>query len=141
MNTYRPKYFTIQELVDPETYSALGDRAWLVLDVRMVITIDQLREKLGSAYINDWHLGNAGHNFRYRGFRPPGCTIGAPLSQHRFGRAADMTFLDYSAEAARKYILANRSEFPFLTTLESGVAWTHLDTRDQGSDDIILVNP
>lgn len=137
MTTYRPRYFELQELVDPETYEKLGARSWIVLDPRAVITLDQLRARFGYCTVNDW---NTGGELRYRGFRSPQCKVGADRSQHRFGRAFDCTF-ETSAYVVREYILANRKEFPHLTTLEDEVSWVHFDVRDHGGSGIQLVKP
>lgn len=137
MITYRPKHFDIRELVDPETYEKLGSNAWIVLEPRAVITLDQLRDRFGRCTVNTWHLGGT---LRYRGFRPPQCTVGAALSQHRFGRAFDCSF-NASAHAVREYILANPQEFPHITTLEDEVTWVHFDVRDHGGPHIKLIKP
>lgn len=135
--TYRPKHFQLQELVDPETYEKLGSNSWIVLDPRAVMTLDQLRARFGICTVNNWVSGGA---FRYRGFRPPQCDVGAKLSQHRFGRAFDCTF-NASAYAVREYILANPHEFPHITTLEDEVTWLHFDVRDTGRPGIMVIKP
>ena len=137
MNYYRPKHFIIQELVPPEVYSVLGDRSWLVLDPRILVSIDQLREQFGPCTINNWHEGGSLH---YRGFRPSDCTVGAHLSQHRFGRAMDCSF-NASAPVVRQYIMEHRDQFPFITRLEDEVSWVHCDVADHGDDDILLFKP
>lgn len=137
MITYRPKHFALKELVDPETYAKLGDRAWIVLDPRALATLDQLRKRFGSCTVNNWHSGGA---HKYRGFRPPQCTVGAALSQHRFGRAFDCSF-NTSAHVVREYVLDNWAEFPYLMTLEDEVSWVHFDVRDHGGAGIQLVKP
>lgn len=137
MITYRPRHFELRELVDPETYRWLGERAWWVLDPRALATLDQLRDRFGPCTVNNWH---ADGDFRYRGFRPPGCAVGAALSQHRFGRAFDCTFRE-TAQEVREYIRAHRAEFPFLTTLETDVTWLHFDVRDTGTQDILIIRP
>ena len=41
------KYFLVEELVDEEVYSILGDNAIRLLDNRLIETIDKIREILG----------------------------------------------------------------------------------------------
>ena len=137
MNFYRPKHFKIQELVPPEVYNSLGERSWLVLDPRIVVSIDQLREHFGPCTVNNWHSGGTLH---YRGFRPSDCKVGAQFSQHRFGRAMDCSF-NASAPIVREYILANRDKFPFITRMEDDVSWVHIDCGDHGDDDIQVFKP
>lgn len=143
---YRPKYFVIGELVPPETYAVLGDNSWFVLDPRAVITLDQLREEFGPCLVNNWFL-KPDHTDRqgvplysYRGFRPSTYTGGAPLSQHRFGRAFDCTFKQ-PAEEVRQAIMKDPEKFPFLTALEADTIWVHFDVRDHGEDGIKIFKP
>ena len=50
------KYFTVEELVDEETYDLLGDQAIKLIDERLIKTIDAAREILGVPLIcNNWH--------------------------------------------------------------------------------------
>ena len=137
MNTYRPKHFTIQELVPLETYQLLGDNSWIVLDIRAVMTLDQLRDYFGPCTVNNWSRGG---NLQYRGFRPKDCTVGAMNSQHRFGRAFDCSF-NSSADKVRQDILDNRSQFPYLSALEDEVSWVHFDVRDHGDESIKVFKP
>lgn len=138
MITYRPKFFALEELVDPDTFKALGARAWLVLDPRALATLDQLRATFGACTVNTWNSGGA---LKFRGFRPPACKVGAAYSQHRFGRAFDCDVSNLAAEDVREHILANPDDFPYLTTLEARVSWLHFDVRDHGGKGIKLVFP
>ena len=138
MNTYRPKHFQLEELVPPETIDALGQNAWIVLDPRALVTLDQLRAAYGPCTVNNWHIGG---NLRYRGFRPTECTVGAHHSQHRYGRAFDCSFQGKTAQVVRESIMSDTTHFPYLTTLESDVSWVHFDVRDHGSEKILIVHP
>lgn len=135
MITYRPTHFTLQELVDPDTYESLGQKAWLVLDPRALTTLDRIRARFGPCTVNNW---NDGGRFKYRGFRPRYCIEGAPFSQHRFGRAFDL-HSNTPAHEMREYILSNRDEFPHLSTLEVDVDWLHFDVRDHGGHNIKMI--
>jgi len=46
------KHFKIQELVPPAVFDARGERAWELLDERMLITLDKLRERYGPVTVN-----------------------------------------------------------------------------------------
>ncbi|MCD4818645.1 MAG: hypothetical protein K8S23_08125 [Candidatus Cloacimonetes bacterium] len=124
---YSCKYFKIEELVPKNIARKYGERAWQFLDERALITLDILREKFGKIKINDYLFGGSN---QYRGFRPPNCTIGADLSQHRFGRAFDCIFLEVDVEVVRTFILENPDEFSFINALELDVSWLHFDTRN-----------
>jgi hypothetical protein len=137
---YRCKHFEIYELVTPDIFSARGDAAWELLDPRLLITVDAVRERFGRTIINNWKSGGQYHE---SGLRVFGTSTGAKLSQHFFGRAADCK-LDIAPADACAYILSHRDEFPYLTTMENTTAtptWLHVDVRNNATPDIRIVNP
>ena len=86
---YKCSNFKIQELVDPETYDSQGENAWSLFDTILLSTLDRIRDRYKvPVTVNNWHL-KVPNPFRYRGFRPPNCTEGAPMSMHRFGKAGE----------------------------------------------------
>lgn len=138
---YRPANFVVQELVPPDVYQALGDRAWELLDYRAVFTLQQLRDHLGPITVNNWHTGGS---YKESGLRSPFTNTGAKFSQHKFGRAFDCKFRNYTPRQVADYVLARPSEFPYLTTIENPDAtptWFHFDTRNHGRQGVWIVNP
>lgn len=130
---YKTKYFSLQELVHPEIYAARGERAWELLNPGMLKTLDALRDKFGPMVINTWHSPKliAAYGFRDdSGMRPFDAQEGAPWSAHKFGLAADCIFTKTTAEEVRKYVKANRHEFPYITAIENKVSWFHFDCRN-----------
>lgn len=141
MNTYRCKHFIVQELVGPEFFAKWGDRSWEWLQVPMLVTLDQVREKFGPVTVNNWHSGG---QFHESGLRDFSTATGAGYSQHKFGGACDMKFGSVTPAEASAYILAHRADFPFLTTLEDVTVtktWLHGDCRNHGKPDIWVVVP
>ena len=51
--TYKCDYFAIHELIPPSVYEARGEKAWELLDDRLLKTIDTLRDRFGPATINN----------------------------------------------------------------------------------------
>ena len=141
MSNYRPASFQLQELVPPEIYTARGERAWELLDVRALITLQTLRDTFGPITVNDWLWGGQHTESGLRSFTTP---TGAAWSQHRFGRAFDCKFKDATPQEVHDYALANPESFPFLTTIENPVAtptWFHFDVRNHGQSGIWVVKP
>ena len=141
MNTYRPKYFKIQELVGPACHAARGDRAWELLQVDMLVSLDQLRRKFGPLTVNNWADGG---QYRESGLRDFDTATGAKWSMHKFGGAADCKFRDAKPPEVSAYILANPAEFSFITTLENvqfTPTWLHFDCRNTDRQSIWIVNP
>jgi hypothetical protein len=105
MTTYIPTHFKLHELLPKSIHQARrGSPAlWWVFDPRILKAADVLRERYGAMVCNTWR---AGGDFELRGFRPPDCTTGAALSQHRFGRALDLIPQKCTAEEIRRDLMA-----------------------------------
>jgi len=123
------KWFKIQELVSPQAYKDRGDKAWQLLDDRLLITLDRLREKYGSMTINNWSYGG---DREWSGLRTPESPYYSKYSQHTHGRACDIIFKHVTAEQVRQDILENPDDeiFEYINSLELGVSWAHLDCRN-----------
>ena len=146
---FKPSNFKIQELVSDIIYQKYQFKPyllWNVFDERLLYTLDRLGKRYGKLVMNDWlwrrHDSNAN---RYRGWRDPSCTIGAALSQHKFGRAGDVIPVETTAEQIRQDILFSpfHQDFKFITCIEADVSWLHFDVRprDKRKDGILIIKP
>lgn len=139
---YRPTWFEIRELVPPDVFEARGEAAWELLDPRLLVTLDALRQKFGPIVVNDWHRGG---QYKESGFRSALSETGARYSQHRYGRAADCKFVgDVTPQEVHAHIMAHPEEFPEITTLEAISAtptWLHVDVRNNSEAGLRVVNP
>jgi len=127
---YKPMFFAIQELCDPETYKTLGEAAWMLFDPLLLSTLDRIRNRYGKPIvINDWVSGG---KFKYRGFRPSNCTEGSPLSAHRRGQAIDFDVKGMTAEEVRQDIKKNQEhiDFMLINQVELAVNWVHISTAN-----------
>jgi len=126
---YTCQYFAIHELVPKQVFQARGERAWQLLDERLLITLDRLREHYGAMTVNNWYWGK---EREWSGLRTKDSPYYSPYSQHTFGRAADCLFMKTSAEAVRKDMLAAPDDqaFELVGSLEMGVSWLHVDVRN-----------
>ena len=142
----KSKHFIIQELVPPETYKAMGEQAWQLIDEPMITLLDALREHFGKPIIiNNWHTGGP---YRYRGFRPKGCKEGLPTSQHYTKpiNAVDFDVLGLTDAEVKAEILKHEAKFMALgiTRMESGKVastWTHIDRKRTGWKTIKVFMP
>ena len=127
--TYRCEHFKIHELVPPKVFQDRGERAWQLLDTRLLITLDKLRNRFGPMTINNYYWGK---DREWSGLRTPDSPYYSAYSQHTFGRAADCLFRDKMTEAVRGEILANPDDpdFMLIGSIELGVSWLHFDTRN-----------
>lgn len=126
---YKPVHFKIEEFVDQPTFKKLGSNSLIVMDPRILKIADGIRDYFGKpVIINNWHAGGSYEN---RGFRSPESKTGAHYSQHRFGRAIDLTVEGMTAEMVRNIIINNQEVHPFnlITAMELGVSWVHADVR------------
>lgn len=124
---HKPKYFIIQELVPPQVYEDRGEAAWELLDERLIITLDQLRDVYGPIIVNNWHTGG---DREWSGLRTEESPFGTRYSQHRFGRAADCLFMWADANSVRDDILRDPSNFIFINSIELDTSWLHFDVRN-----------
>jgi hypothetical protein len=156
MNFYEPKYFGLKELVSREFYNRMKGRNILrMFDPRLLITADRIRvhfcgpKKHGAEDVmiaNDWSWGG---RFHARGLRHPVIDIiqskigNEKLSitgPHCFASGLDFHLRKTTIEEIRQDILANPNaeRYEYITGLEVGVPWVHVDTRnwDKGSQGI-----
>lgn len=126
---YKCEHFSIHELVPPHVFNNRGEKAWELLDERLLITLDRLRSRYGQMTINNYYWGK---DREWSGLRTSDSPYYSAFSQHSFGRAADCLFTGKSAEEIRHDILANPEEddFKLIGSLELGVSWLHFDVRN-----------
>jgi hypothetical protein len=126
---YTCEHFAIHELVPPRVFQERGEKAWELLDVRLLKTLDRLRKRYGSITVNNYYWGL---EREWSGLRTPDSPYYSRYSQHSFGRAADCLFAQLSAEEVRQDILAAPVDpaFELIGSLELGVSWLHFDVRN-----------
>lgn len=130
---YQVRHFAPHELLPglsgDETWASLDPTLRAKLDDRLLETCDDVRDLLGTpCTINDYARGG---KCQWCGLRTPECTIGAPKSQHRLGRAADLHPRGMDAEMARTIVrnAVAAGKLPHLGGVELGVSWLHIDVR------------
>lgn len=139
---YKCKYFGLKELFPPIIYNSIENKEilWWMMDDRLLKTLDMLRDKYGPLLCNNWNQG-----LRNRGFREPDSSTGAKYSQHKLGRAADLTPYKTTVDQMRNDLLANpfAEEFKYITCVELDVSWLHIDVRnwDKEKYGIFTVKP
>jgi hypothetical protein len=128
----RPNHFQIEEMFPKWMvdcyYPTYHDRLWLMMDERILISADNIREIYGTVVANDYLWGGKNKD---RGWRPWGCNVGADLSQHKSGRALDCIPTKAGVDKVRKDIIedVHPYAFRFITAVEMDVPWLHFDCR------------
>jgi hypothetical protein len=123
------KYFDVREFVHPTVWKIFGVRAAMFVDPKNVRIADVVRERYGSATINDWMFGG---KRVASGFRAPWEKIGGEYSQHRFGRANDSRCKNATPQEIYEDILKNPMPFyeaglTRIEDIEDTPTWLHLD--------------
>lgn len=140
---YRPKYYTIKELVNPDLLKKIGEEtAWKMFDDRLLKAADQIREKYGTIVVNTSTLKDCG-------LRDPQSTTGAKYSMHKIGRALDLHIVNIEKKwpnnksgktadynRVREQLMMD-SRFDCLS-FEHNIHWLHIDT---GNRKTRLFNP
>ncbi len=128
---YKPKHFELHELVPKDLFNKYAFKQhilWGLFDERLLRIADTVREEFGSMTINNWYWQGPR---QYSGFRPPDCTIGATLSQHRFGRALDMIPKTSDVDDIRQDMIESQNDIAWkdIGGIEMDITWLHVDTR------------
>jgi len=125
------KNFTLQEFVPQEVWLDYGSGSIRFLDSRLFELAQMFRDIYEKPItINDWMSGGS---FNFSGFRPPDCTIGAPLSAHKMGRAIDIKIRGVSSADVIKNIIDNEVLYfnAGLKAIELGTdGWVHLSVEN-----------
>ena len=126
---YKCKHFAIHELVPKHIFEKRGEKAWQLLDERLLITLDRLRERYGSMNMNNYHWGG---NDQWRGLRTPDSPYYSQTSQHSYGRAADPIFRHVSVDRVRHDLDQEPDDetFKLINSIELDVSWFHFDVRN-----------
>lgn len=128
--------FQLWELVPKAIYDRRGAQAIECMDLRIVCSVDDLRDNLrkegydNGFIINSWKSG--GHKAQ-SGLRTPGQSEYSDTSQHSFGRAVDFT-TKTPIKAIHKHILQNLGLYPHIRFIEIDIGWCHVDCRDNFDD-------
>ena len=127
--------FQLQELVNPYSYNKIGNRSADFLHPSLALTIQTIRDELDEPItINDWLWGG---QYKNSGLRLPKGNVGASMSAHRFGCAADLKF-DIPTDTVLSHILNNTEFYTSITRIESinhtrsmygklGRDWLHIE--------------
>jgi uncharacterized protein YcbK (DUF882 family) len=131
MEQYKLRNFSVQEFVDPISFSKRGKKSISIMDWRMLWTADMIREYFDKPMtINNWHTGG---NRKWSGIRYENCANYTPYSQHSYGRAIDFLIKGMESADVRKEIMNNPDEeaFKYITCIEDfdGMSWVHIDCR------------
>jgi hypothetical protein len=126
---YRCEYFHYEELVDPTTAAKRGEKSWQLLDDRLLMSLDWLRNRYGACTVNNYRSGG---DRKWSGLRTQNSPWYSPYSQHSFGRAADCIFKHVTAEEVRSDILREEFDvdFQYITSFEEDTSWLHIDVRN-----------
>lgn len=151
---FKPKHFTLNELVCSHVLNKWGEMAWQFPDERAMMTIDFLRAKLGvEIYVNNYDLTedqrtNMGLKlFSQRGLRCIQCQLVQDAikksevycSAHIRGQAFDINAKGMSTASLRLWIVSNAALLPFPLRLEKVTnGWVHFDVCNSGKDKVEL---
>lgn len=137
--------FFLDEFVSREIYQSRPDRGRSFLDPRIIWACQWLRDVTGRPVrLNNWWDGG---KLQERGHRNWSTKTGATWSQHKFGRAGDVSVDGMTPRKVVELIRQHEKFFVgngWITTLEDPAftpTWTHLDCRWTGLDRILIVKP
>ena len=133
---YRPKYYTITELVNPSLLKEIGEEtAWKLFDPKLLKLADEIRRKYGPCTIN-------GNGLTDCGLRAINSATGAKYSAHKLGRALDIHITSiekkWGTNKTGKTADYNRVREQLMLdhtfdalNFEHGISWLHIDTYNR----------
>jgi hypothetical protein len=134
--------FFLDEFIDDKTYKEEVDNGLSKIDQRLIKIAQFIRTKTGkTVVINNW-IG--GGKFKESGLRRHDTSTGAPLSQHKLGKAIDVKQLGMTGKLWRKFVEENAKELYDLGVRriedESITpSWLHIDLRPHNLGRVIRV--
>lgn len=138
------EHFLLQEFCYPELYETFGENALWFIDQRIINIAEFLRTELNKPItINNYHFGG---NYKESGLRAFNSYTGTKYSFHRFGKAIDIKVKDVSVKRVFEFIQGAWKQLSKLglTTVEDieyTISWIHLDCRNTGSKELLIVKP
>jgi hypothetical protein len=136
--------FRIEEFVPQIVFEKWGERSIWFVDPSVIIIAQFIRRRFNKPVtLNNWHANGLLQN---RGFRTAETHVGAAMSQHRFGRAADVSVTGINPHDLADDIRTNFAEYNAigLTTIEDPnhtPTWLHYDVRWTGLSKLLTVKP
>lgn len=133
---YKPTYFKITELVNPQLLAEIGEEtAWKLFDDRLLKAADEIRKKYGPCTVNTGTLTDCG-------LRDINSTTGAKYSAHKLGRALDLHIITiekkWGTNKAGKTADYNRVREQMMIdpkfdklNFENNISWLHVDTYNR----------
>lgn len=134
------KNLFLDEYIPEAMYRTLQKKPHILiglLDRRLVMADQMLRDRFGPVTINNWWYG---HKRNWSGIRTPESPYYSATSQHTFGRASDKIFTHVTAAEVRDYIRGMYEELG-ITCIEENVSWVHSDVRWTRSTELLIVYP
>jgi|694.fasta_scaffold18667_2 hypothetical protein len=146
MNRFKvSENFFLDEFVPPDIYNERGQRAIQLIDIRVFMAAQFLRDTIGKPMVvNNWWNGG---KFTQRGLRRHDSKTGARWSQHKYGRGFDFHVSNMTVSEVHAIImqheemLINRQWITVIEDKRDTPTWVHCDCRNTGLDQILIVRP
>lgn len=133
----KSKYFQVHEFIPRKMFDMYGEKAWKYVDVRLIETMDIIKERfpMGTITINNYEWGG---DRLWSGIRTPDSPNYSYGSQHSFGNALDFILSAYKPSLVRTDIINNPDIYKHIRGLEMDISWVHIDVRNE--DKLVLFN-
>ena len=154
---YKPRHFSLEEVVCPHVFNAFGSRAWSFFDERILMTMDYLRDQFGvPIYVNNYDMPKAIRVklglglYDERGYRCIQCDLVKKAikegrlycSAHMRAQAFDFNVFGMASGKVNLWIVTNYLILPFPVRIEKNTSgWTHIDVCNTGTNKVELFNP
>jgi len=154
---YKPRHFSLEEMVCPHVLDVFGSRSWSFFDERILMIMDFLRDQFRQPiYVNNYDMPEQtriklGMNlYDERGGRCIQCDLVKKAikegrlycSAHIRFQACDFNVFKMTPDKVSLWLVSNYQILPFPIRVEKGTkGWTHIDVCNGGTNKVELFNP
>ena len=141
---YRPKYYTIHELVHPQILKDIGEEnAWLRLDADVLWDLDYIRASWYIKYRSGIYVNRLSLGLDSRGYRPPDDPDGSFYSVHKLAKADDLEPVNGKVKELWKHVrkLIMLGALKGINTLEDMAftpTWVHVAKMNTDKRPLII---
>ena len=141
---YKPKSFTITELVNPQIINAIGEtNSWRRLEKLALMDLQVIRDSWKEITGSGIYVNRIKHNIDSRGLRPPNDPDGSFYSTHKQGGTFDLEPVNGDIKGLWEFIyqLIEDNKLNWFNTLEDlsfTPSWVHTGRMNTNQKPLII---
>ena len=141
---YKPKNYTLQELVHPQIIRTIGaNNSWRRLDASCLKDLQTIRDAWGDLYNSGIYVNRLNLGLDSRGLRPPNDKDGSFYSTHKQGNTFDLDAVNGMNRELYDFVIKmiKNNMLRRLNTLENfedTLGWVHVGYMNTDKNPLII---